>query len=145
MDGRALLARIMAAVPQGGTPNVAITGRQSGNVEVQPDAGQPITRTDMEHLSPGWNDFDFLHRVHGMNPTPVAEQALGAVRPPKLPTNLGTLQDSASAFSQPFDRNPAPPDASRFDFNAPPGLNWGSVGATRPGLRLAPWNVDWSR
>jgi len=44
----------MAALPRGGTPNVALSGRQSPNVEVQPDAGQPITRTDIEHLSPGW-------------------------------------------------------------------------------------------
>jgi hypothetical protein len=145
VDPRQQLAQIMAALPRGGTPNVMLSGRQSPNVEVQPDAGQPITRTDIEHLSPGWNNFDFLHRVHGMNPTPVAEQALSTATPPKLPTNLRTMQDSASAYAQPFDSNPVPPDASRFDFNAPPGLNWGSVGATRPGLRLAPWNVDWSQ
>ena len=75
-----------------------------------------------------------------MDQTPVAEQALGAVKQPKLPTNLATLIDPASGNLQ----MPLLPGSSSAFSGAVP-QNWQSVGLTRPGLRLAPWNIDWSR
>jgi hypothetical protein len=121
-----------------GTPDIAFSGRQSPNVEVGDSNFRP-NRDDMEHISPGWSDFDFLHKRHGMNPTPVAEQALGAVTQPKVPTNLATLIDPASGNPQ---QPLMPGSSSAFSGAVPP--NWQSVGPTRPGLQLAPWNIDWN-
>jgi hypothetical protein len=135
-DPQQLMAGALGQFPNS-PGEIPFSGRQSSNVDVADPVGQ-ITRTDMEHLSPGWNDFDFLHKVHGMNPAPVAEQALGAARPPKIPTNLATLLDTASG-----SQFPPPGSSSSFSGAVPP--NWRSVGPTRPGLQLAPWNVDWSR
>ena len=139
IDWRQELSRIMTSLPQGGTPNVNFSGRQSTNVDVGDSNFRP-DRTDMEHISPGWSDWDFLHKRHGMDQTPVAEQALGAVSQPKVPTNLATLLDPASGNPQ----MPLMPGSSSAFSGAVP-QNWRSVGPTRPGLRLAPWNIDWSR
>jgi len=141
MDPRQILAQIMRQSPvaQGAPPSsIPISGRQSANVEVGDSNFRP-DRIDMEHISPGWSDFDFLHKVHGMNQTPVAEQALGQVKQPKIPTNLATLIDQASGNPQ----QPLIPGSSAA-FSGTVPQNWQSVGQTRPGLKLAPWNIDWN-
>ena len=52
IDWRQELSRIMTSLPQGGTPNVNFSGRQSANVDVGDSNFRP-DRTDMEHISPG--------------------------------------------------------------------------------------------
>ena len=142
MDPRQILAQIMRQSPlmrgQGVADVQLQPGRQSPNVEVGDSNFRP-DRIDMEHISPGWSDFDFLHKRHGMDQTPVAEQALGQVSQPKIPTNLATLIDPASGNPQ----QPLIPGSSAA-FSGTVPQNWQSVGQTRPGLKLAPWNIDWN-
>ena len=167
MDPRAFLAQIMSSLPRGGTPDVALSGRQSTNVDVATPAQQAaptlaeLSGEGSKYGAPYVSNWDLLHKRHLMDQTPLAQQDIDVrtttapevlsqqIQPPGAPgyiQNPGTFIPSQNrnrhlvSNADPAQLPLMPGSSSAFSGNVLPATNPPETGF-RPGLRYAPWNL----